>query len=134
MTRQRRLVVWIGVLALLLVPALAGASPYGDTESDTVQKPAPAEKGEKAKTDEAAKPAEGTEDKKDGEKKDGEKAEGEAKDGEKTDGEKAEGEQAEGAETGEQDKVGTFEDIWGPGFLIQGAEKLFVALAAGSDS
>ena len=126
MTRHRLYVVWIGVLALLLMPALAAASPYGDTESDTVQKPAPAEKGEKAKKDEAAKPAE---DEKDGEKKDeekdGEKAEGEAKDGEAKDGEKAEG---------EQDKVGTFEDIWGPGFLVKGAETLFVVLAAGSDS
>lgn len=125
MTAHRRLFVWIGALTLLLVPALAGASPYGDTDSDTVQKPASAEKAKQGKA------AEGSEEKKDGEKAEGEEKDSEKAEGQEKDGEKAEGEQPEGAE---KDKVGTFEDIWGPGFLVEGAENLFVVLAAGSDS
>jgi hypothetical protein len=137
-THPRRLAVWTALLALLLAPALAGASPAAGTESDTVQQGAPAGKpGEPEKKKAPAEPAEKKEgEKKDEEKKDEEKKEGEKAEGEKTEGdeaaaEKKEGEKAEGAD---KDKVGTFEDIWSPGFVVKGAEMLFVALLEGSDS
>jgi hypothetical protein len=137
-TIPRRLAVWTGLLLLVLVPLLAGAATPADTETDTVQKPAPAEKPEAS---EKKKAADETGEKKEGEKAEGEEAEGEKKDaeqkteGEKGEGEKGEGEKGEGEKTegettegADKDKVGTFEDIWSPGFVVKGAERLFVAL------
>jgi len=135
----RRLALWTGLLLLVLVPALAGAATPAGTETDTVQKPAPSEEPEKAKKGEKAKEEKAeAEETKGGEKKDGEPAEGEKAEGEKTEGEKKDGEKAEGekadAEGADKDKVGTFEDIWSPGFVVKGAERLFVALLEKSGS